>query len=59
METPLPEPLCIKLVGLHFYQKENLECEIFLTAFVKNTYGQLLLKGGSTIYLKFPEQTLF
>ena len=59
MKMPLLEPLCNKHDGLQTYEKENLDLEIFLTAFSQNTSGRLLLKVGSTIYLRFTEQTLF
>ena len=59
MKMPLREPLCNKHDELQTYEKENLDLEIFLTAFSQNTSGRLLLKVGSTIYLRFTEQTLF
>ena len=59
LKMPLSEPLYNKFVGLHLYLKENFEYEFFLAAFLQNTSGQLLLKVGSTTYLRLSEQTLF
>ena len=61
-EVSLPESICIKtcwLAPLLKIQFDVWPIQNFLTAFIQNTSGQLLVISGSKIYLRLSEQTLF